>query len=89
MGRLAAQLFAKEGAQHRRLRHERATRSTRPFASSRPTAAAIIGVPCDVTAGDSVRGAIEAGVKAFGRLNVLYNNAGIFPDDDTSVVETR
>ena len=35
-----------------------------------------------------VRGWIEAGVKRFGKVNVLYNNAGVMPDADTSVVAT-
>jgi NAD(P)-dependent dehydrogenase (short-subunit alcohol dehydrogenase family) len=42
----------------------------------------------DVTQAGSVRTAIETGVQAFGRLDVLYNNAGIFPNDDTSVINT-
>ena len=41
-----------------------------------------------MTTADSVGEARRDGVKAFGKLNVLYNNAGIFPDDDISVVET-
>ena len=32
--------------------------------------------------------AIGEGVRAFGALHVLYNNAGIMPGDDTSVEET-
>ena len=35
-----------------------------------------------------MRGWIEAGVKQFGKVNVLYNNAGVMPDEDTSVVAT-
>ena len=27
-------------------------------------------------------------MRAFGRINVLYNNAGIMPGEDTSVEET-
>ena len=34
-------------------------------------------VPCDLTSDDSVRAAIGAVVAAFGRLDVLVNNAGI------------
>jgi NAD(P)-dependent dehydrogenase (short-subunit alcohol dehydrogenase family) len=87
MGRLAAQLFAKEGAQVVACdMNNEALKET--VALVQAHGGSIMGVPCDVTSGDSVRGVVEAGVKAFGRLNVLYNNAGIFPDDDTSVIET-
>ena len=88
MGRLAALLFAKEGAQIVACdMNSDALKETVSLVQA--DGGSIMGVPCDVTSGDSVRGVIEAGVKAFGRLNVLYNNAGIFPDDDTSVIETE
>jgi NAD(P)-dependent dehydrogenase (short-subunit alcohol dehydrogenase family) len=87
MGRLAAQLFAREGAQVVACDvNAEALRGTVSLVQGEGGEA--IGEVCDVTSGESVRGVIEAGVKEFGRLNVLYNNAGIFPDDDTSVVET-
>jgi NAD(P)-dependent dehydrogenase (short-subunit alcohol dehydrogenase family) len=87
MGRRASQLFAKEGAQIVACdMNNEALKET--VALVQAHGGAIMGVPCDVTSGDSVHGVVEAGVKAFGRLNVLYNNAGIFPDDDTSVIET-
>ncbi len=31
--------------------------------------------------------AVAEGVRSFGGLNVLYNNAGIFPDEDGAIVE--
>ena len=87
MGRLAAQMFAREGAQIVAADvMEGALKETVSLVEA--DGGSIIGVPADVTSGDSVRDTVQAGVKAFGRLNVLYNNAGIFPDDDTSVVET-
>jgi meso-butanediol dehydrogenase / (S,S)-butanediol dehydrogenase / diacetyl reductase len=36
-----------------------------------------LGVACDVTSRDSVRGAIAAAVERYGRLDVMFNNAGI------------
>jgi meso-butanediol dehydrogenase / (S,S)-butanediol dehydrogenase / diacetyl reductase len=36
-----------------------------------------IGVACDVGERESVRAALDAAVAAFGRLDVLFNNAGI------------
>jgi len=87
MGRLAAQMFAREGAQIVAADvMEGALKETVSLVEA--DGGSIIGVPADVTSGDSVRDAVQAGVKVFGRLNVLYNNAGIFPDDDTSVIET-
>ncbi|MQM00130.1 hypothetical protein Taro_032862 [Colocasia esculenta] len=34
-------------------------------------------VHCDVTSEDDVRGAVDAAVAAFGRLNVMFSNAGV------------
>jgi NAD(P)-dependent dehydrogenase (short-subunit alcohol dehydrogenase family) len=48
----------------------------------------ILGVACDVTKEDQVRDAIAATVKQFGRLDVLYNNAGIMMNEDNSVINT-
>jgi NAD(P)-dependent dehydrogenase (short-subunit alcohol dehydrogenase family) len=42
----------------------------------------------NVAVDDDVRRMIDEGVERFGGLNVLYNNAGIMPDEDTSVIET-
>ncbi len=87
MGRLAAQMFAREGAQI-----VAADVTEGPLSETvslvEAEGGAILGVPTDVTNPNSVRDAVQWGVKTFGRLNVLYNNAGIFPDDDTSVIET-
>ena len=88
MGRLAAQMFAREGAAIVAADvAEGQLRET--VASIEAEGHSITSAVMDVTDGDSVGSAIEVGVRAFGRLNVLYNNAGIFPDDDTSVVETK
>jgi len=87
MGRLAAQMFAREGAQVVAADvTEESLRETVALAESE--GGSLIGVPTNVTNAGSVRDAVQAGVRAFGKLDVLYNNAGIFPDDDTSVVET-
>jgi NAD(P)-dependent dehydrogenase (short-subunit alcohol dehydrogenase family) len=49
---------------------------------------AILPVVGSVTDSAAVNRAITEGQKAFGKVNVLYNNAGIMPDEDTSVEET-
>jgi len=48
----------------------------------------IFGIPGNVAVGADVQRAVEEGVRRFGKLNVLYNNAGIMPNEDTSVEET-
>ena len=88
MGRLAAEMFAREGAQIVAVDvKEGPLQET--AASVEGAGGSIIAVATDVTQADGVRGAVAAGVKTFGKLDVLYNNAGIFPDEDTSVVETE
>ena len=36
-----------------------------------------LAVPCDVTHEEDIREALRAGVEAFGRLDIAFNNAGI------------
>jgi NAD(P)-dependent dehydrogenase (short-subunit alcohol dehydrogenase family) len=43
----------------------------------------------DVTDADSVSRMYEATQERFGRIDVLYNNAGIMPEDDASVLDTE
>lgn len=88
MGRVAADLFAKEGAQVIAADISEAALAE-TVAKVKANGGAIVGVAMDVRSAESVRRGIEQGTKAFGRLNVLYNNAGIFPDEDTSVVDTE
>ena len=87
MGRLAAEVFAKEGARIVATDVNAAALND-TVASVEGADGSIVGVGCDVTDAGSVEAAVAVGVKAFGGLNVLYNNAGIFPDDDTSVIDT-
>ena len=47
-----------------------------------------LALQVDVTDEDAVRDALRAGARAFGRIDVLFNNAGISPDDDASVLDT-
>jgi NAD(P)-dependent dehydrogenase (short-subunit alcohol dehydrogenase family) len=87
MGRVAALMFAREGA---------AVVATdvlegpleEAAAAVRAEGGAVLAVPGNVAVAADVQRAVEAGVRAFGMLNVLYNNAGIMPSDDTSVEET-
>jgi NAD(P)-dependent dehydrogenase (short-subunit alcohol dehydrogenase family) len=45
-------------------------------------------IPCDVSKDGDVQTIIEFAENTYGELNVLFNNAGIFHDNDTSVLET-
>jgi rhamnose utilization protein RhaD (predicted bifunctional aldolase and dehydrogenase)/NAD(P)-dependent dehydrogenase (short-subunit alcohol dehydrogenase family) len=43
----------------------------------------LLGLVCDVTDVSMVKGAVEAGVRRFGGLDILINNAGTFPSSCT------
>jgi rhamnose utilization protein RhaD (predicted bifunctional aldolase and dehydrogenase)/NAD(P)-dependent dehydrogenase (short-subunit alcohol dehydrogenase family) len=45
-------------------------------AGSRPD---YLGLPCDITSAEAVAKALEAGVRAYGGLDMLILNAGVFP----------
>ena len=47
-----------------------------------------LALACDVADEEQVRAMFAAARERCGRLDVLFNNAGISPDDDTSVLET-
>ena len=86
MGRLACQLFAREGASIVALDiTEDALRET--AASVEAEGGRILAVTANVSVAADVERAVAEGVRAFGGLHVLYNNAGIFPDEDQSVVD--
>ncbi len=86
MGRLAAQLFAREGASIVAVDLvEPALRET--AASVESEGGKIVAVPADVSVAADVERAVAQGVRAFGGLDVLYNNAGIFPDEDGAIVD--
>ncbi len=87
IGRESALLFAAEGA--------RVVAVDRDAAAARASAAAIEGaggravaVHADVGVAAEVEAAVAAAERAFGALHVLFNNAGIFPAEDGSPVDT-
>lgn len=86
MGRLAAQVFAREGAQVIAADIS-AEALAETVASVSANGGAILGQQGDVSRADDVHRWVQEGVAAFGKLDILYNNAGIFPDEDTSVVD--
>jgi NAD(P)-dependent dehydrogenase (short-subunit alcohol dehydrogenase family) len=48
-----------------------------------------IAISMNVAKEAEVKAGVATAIKAFGKLDVLYNNAGIFPNDDHSVVDTE
>jgi NAD(P)-dependent dehydrogenase (short-subunit alcohol dehydrogenase family) len=47
-----------------------------------------LSIPCDVSDEDGVRAMYDRSMAELGRIDVLFNNAGISPDDDVSVLDT-
>jgi NAD(P)-dependent dehydrogenase (short-subunit alcohol dehydrogenase family) len=45
-------------------------------------------VLCDVTDGDGVRELFDGVAERYGRVDIAFNNAGISPPDDDSILET-
>lgn len=87
LGRACAELFAREGAQ--------VVVNDYVVEAAETTVATILGrggqaisVPGDVSRAEDVERLMRSAVEAFGRLDVLVNNAGIMPSGDHSVIDT-
>jgi NAD(P)-dependent dehydrogenase (short-subunit alcohol dehydrogenase family) len=87
MGRVASELFAREGA--------RVVLTDVADQAGETAAAEITGaggealyVHADVSDEADAEAMVKAAIDRFGRLDVLYNNAGIMPADDGSVDAT-
>jgi NAD(P)-dependent dehydrogenase (short-subunit alcohol dehydrogenase family) len=87
IGREAALLFAKEGASVVAVDQNQAAGKETVAAIEKDGGRATF-VRADVSRAADVEAMMAAAKKAYGRLNVLFNNAGIFPADDGSVLET-
>ncbi|MFL5991670.1 MAG: 3-oxoacyl-ACP reductase [Rubrobacteraceae bacterium] len=83
IGRETAKRFAEEGA--------RACVADLADEPGKETAAEIDGlyIHADVTNPDDVQGMYREASERFGGLDVLFNNAGISPPDDDSILETE
>jgi len=88
-GRAAALLFAREGSKivigdvndEAGLETERLVRETGSEA---------VFAHCDVSVEEECRNLVETGVKKFGGINIIYNNAGVlWKDRDKSVIDTK
>ena len=84
MGREATLLFSEEGA--------RVCAADVDGDAAEQTAAEArdaFATQVDVADSDSVKGMFEATAERYGGIDVLYNNAGISPADDGSILETE
>jgi NAD(P)-dependent dehydrogenase (short-subunit alcohol dehydrogenase family) len=86
MGRLAVRTFAREGARVVAVDLAEEAGIEVEAEVARDGGQALF-VRADVAREDQVRLAVQRTVERFGRLDVLYNNAGIFPERDGSVVD--
>jgi NAD(P)-dependent dehydrogenase (short-subunit alcohol dehydrogenase family) len=84
MGREAALLFSQEGAQVcvADLDRERGEQTA-------AEAGKAFFFEVDVSDAESVRAMYDATAERYGGIDVLYNNAGISPADDASILETE
>ena len=87
MGRVAAQMFAAEGAKVvvAEFDERGGTETDRLVADAGGEASYI---KTDVSREGDARAMVDHAVKRFGRVDVLYNNAGIMPEADHSVTDT-
>jgi NAD(P)-dependent dehydrogenase (short-subunit alcohol dehydrogenase family) len=88
MGRVAATSFCREGARVA-VADVNAQACEAAAAEARKAGGDAFAVACDVTNEAAVKNAIAATVSRFGKLDVLYNNAGIMMAEDHSVVDTE
>ncbi|OYD09693.1 SDR family NAD(P)-dependent oxidoreductase [Paludifilum halophilum] len=87
MGRVAAQKFAREGAKVAVFEiGEEAGRKTVEEIKAKGGKAEFFH--CNVADEANVKEAVQQTVQTFGKIDVLYNNAGIMPEDDESVIDT-
>ena len=87
MGKIAAQLFAREGAKVvlTDLADEAGAATVREIGEAGGEAAY---VHADVSNGEDAKAMVDFAVRTYGKLDVLYNNAGVFPAEDGSVTQT-
>ncbi len=86
MGRVATRMFVEQGAKV--IAADINEAALRDAIGEVGNADAVHPVVGNVAVDADVQRMIDEGVARFGSLNVLYNNAGIMPDEDTSVIET-
>ena len=87
MGRVAALRFAAEGASVVVADTQEAS-AEETVRQIRAAGGEAIAVAVDVSVEADAKAMVDVAIEKFGRLDVLYNNAGIMPQADHSVVDT-
>lgn len=87
MGQVAAELFAGEGARVV-VTDMNAQAGEETVAKIRQAGGTAIFVKANIADEAEVKAMVQQASDAFGHIDVLYNNAGIMPNEDTSVTET-
>ncbi len=86
MGKAAAELFAREGASII-VTDVLADEGEETARGIREAGGKAIFIKADVSKEDEVQHMVARSIDAFGRIDVLYNNAGIMPADDGGVTD--
>lgn len=88
MGKVAAEMFSKEGAKVAVFeRDQKAGKQVVDQINQEGGDASFFEV--DIIDEDAVKNAVEGVVEEYGRIDVLYNNAGVMPEADNSVINTE
>lgn len=87
MGRVASILFAREGANVIAADVNRWGLDETAAMVEEGAKGSVLALEGDVTSSADVEQWVRAGVQKFGALHVLYNNAGVFPEADRSVLD--
>jgi NAD(P)-dependent dehydrogenase (short-subunit alcohol dehydrogenase family) len=87
MGRVAANLFAKEGAKVVVAEFGKAA-GEETVAQVQQAGGAATFVKTDVADESSAKAMVDHAIATYGRVDVLYNNAGVMPEADHSVIDT-
>jgi len=87
MGRVAAQLFANEGAKVVVAEFDEAA-GRETVAQVEASGGQATYVRTDVSDEASAKAMVDHAIATYGRVDVLYNNAGVMPEADHSVIDT-
>ena len=86
MGQAAAELFTQEGA-NVVVTDVNVSAGEETVKNIRDAGGKAIFVKANVDNEDEVKAMVETAIDTFGRVDILYNNAGIMPTDDGSVTD--